>query len=159
MNLDRQSFQSFSPSRMETVQQRNKAKSVSRPLFPGYLFVQFDPTRNGWQAINSTRGISRVILGNIRRPTPLPAHFMAGLMARCNMHDILMAPQDLQAGDRIRILSGPFADIVTKIEQVDDGDRLGILIDLMGREVRTSIPQSIAEKLNDLNTPSAATHL
>jgi transcriptional antiterminator RfaH len=67
-NLDRQGFAAFVPKRVETV----AGKSRHRPLFPGYLFVQFDPARHGRQAVNSTRGITRLLLNDPRAPSPLP---------------------------------------------------------------------------------------
>ena len=42
---------------------------------------------------------------------------MAGLKARCDA-DGLLLPPTLKIGDRIRILSGPFADLVTTIESL-----------------------------------------
>ena len=146
-NLARQGFESFCPKRLETVVKQGKRLAQQKPLFPGYLFVQFDPKSNGWTAINSTRGISRLILADIRKPTPLPSQFMAGLMARCDALGVVTAPPDLEVGDTIRVLSGPFAETVARIETLADDDRIRILMDLMGRETRISVSKSRVEKL------------
>lgn len=142
-NLDRQGFDSFVPERLENV----KGGMARKPLFPGYLFVRFDPAAHGWHAINSTRGITRLLLNDIRRPTPLPYQFMGGLIARCDDKGLLLPPEDIAAGDRIRVISGPFADLVTTVDSHDKDDRLRILIDLMGQKVRTSVPRQQVEKL------------
>ena len=72
---------------------------------------------------------------------------MAGLKARCDADGLLLPPPTLKIGDRIRILSGPFADLVTTIESLPGPQRIGVLIDLMRRKVRTSLPLGQIEKL------------
>ena len=69
-------------------------------------------------------------------------------IARCDASGLLSTGDDLAVGDRIRVLSGPFADLVTTIETVPDAERIGILIDLMGRKVRTSVPRNHIERLD-----------
>ncbi len=152
-NLKRQGFDTFSPARIETIRVRNTPKSIPRPLFPGYLFVRFDPDEYGWQSINATLGISRLILNDIRHPSPLPHEFMAGLKARCDSAGQLTPPEDVKIGDQIRVLSGPFVDLVTTVDQLDKDQRIQVLIELMGRAVRTSIPRGRIEILKKSEPP------
>lgn len=146
-NLSRQGFQSFCPKRLESALRNGRRTNRLAPLFPGYLFIAFDPNVSGWTAINSTRGISRLIITNIRNPVPLPASFMAGLMARCDEEDVVGAPPDLSEGDKIRVLSGPFAEVIARIESLQEGERIQILMDLMGQQTRISLPRNRVEKL------------
>ena len=147
-HLQRQEIVSFSPQVLAAVTRAGVQREARKPLFPGYLFVSFDPATPGWSAINSTRGISRLILNDPRRPQPLPDALMAGLIARCDASGLLSTEDDLAVGDRIRVLSGPFADLVTTIETLSGPERIGVLIDLMGRKVRTSVPRNQIEKLD-----------
>jgi transcriptional antiterminator RfaH len=146
-HLQRQGIVSFSPQILATTTRAGVQREARKPLFPGYLFVSFDPGTPGWSAINSTRGISRLILNDPRRPQPLPDALMAGLIARCDASGLLSTGDDLCVGDRIRVLSGPFADLVTTIETLSGPERIGVLIDFMGRKVRTSVPRTQIEKL------------
>lgn len=132
---------------METVRIRGAQKEIVRPLFPGYLFVHFQPDAGGWQSINSTRGISRLLFNDVRCPRPLPVQFMAGLIARCDVNGMLKPPEDLEVDDRIRVISGPFADLVTTVEKMDKDQRLQVLIDLMGRAVRVTVPRESVERI------------
>ena len=146
-HLKRQGIESFCPQFLTTIRRAGLPRKAHKPLFPGYLFVRFDPATPGWSAINNTRGISRLILNDPRRPQPLPEALMAGLMARCDISGLLLPEENLEIGDRIRVLSGPFADLVTTIETLSDPDRIVVLIDLMGRKVKTSLPRDQIEKL------------
>ncbi|MDK3017750.1 transcription termination/antitermination protein NusG [Pseudodonghicola flavimaris] len=147
-HLSRQGFRGFAPRLAVAGGQKGKTATAPRPVFPGYVFVQFVPEQQRWQAINATRGIARLIVGDPRRPLPLPSSFMAGLMARCDASGVIARPGDLCEGDRIRILSGPFADFITVVDRLDEGDCLSVLIEVMGRPVRTRLPRQIVEKLH-----------
>ncbi|UOA34123.1 Transcription antitermination protein RfaH (plasmid) [Sulfitobacter sp. DSM 110093] len=142
-HLNRQGFQTFSPACLTNHERQGKLIQERKPLFPGYLFINFDPSLGGWTAINSTRGISRLITTDPRHPPrPLPEKLMVGLKARCDSSELILPADDLAIGDRIRILSGPFADLITKIDSLPDTTRIGVLIELMGRKVRITLPRS-----------------
>lgn len=146
-HLHRQDFRTFVPEFEKTTIRNGVQRHNRAPLFPGYIFVSFDPANSGWTAINATRGISRLILSRPNAPTPLPQPLMAGLLARCDNSGLLNPPPALIIGDKIRVLAGPFAEMVTTIETLPDQARIGVLIDLMGRKVKTLLPRSQVEKL------------
>lgn len=146
-HLGNQGFKCFAPGLPSTTIRAGVQQKSRTPLFPGYLFVSFDPATASWSTINNTRGIARLILNHPHKPTPLPSSLMAGLKARCDADGLLLPPPNLKIGDRIRILSGPFADLVTTIESLPGPQRIGVLIDLMRRRVRTSLPLGQIEKL------------
>ena len=129
-NLSRQGFSVFAP------QERH---GRGRLLFPGYLFVQFDPDTPGWTRVNNTLGISRLVVNGRARPRPLPAGWMAGLLRRCDAEGRLLPPDDLGAGDRVRVVAGPFADLVLTIESLDHDGRVRALFDIMGRTTAVSL--------------------
>ena len=147
VHLRRQRFESFSPERMSSQSLRGRLMQNRQPLFPGYLFVQFNPDAPGWTAINNTRGIARLLLQDPRRPRALPQSLMAGLQARCGPDELVKPADDLEVGDQIRILSGPFADFITQIDHLPDSERVGVLLDLMGRDVRTSLHRGQISKM------------
>ena len=45
----------------------------------------------------------------------------------------------LGVGDSVRVINGSFADQIGKFCAVDDHERVFILLELLGREVRTSM--------------------
>ncbi|WP_223427504.1 transcription termination/antitermination protein NusG [Tateyamaria pelophila] len=147
-NLERQGFAHFCPTRLETLRRAQKTVVAPKPLFAGYLFVQFNAADPNWRAINGTRGIARLLLNDTTHPKPLPAPFVAGLLARCDGSDMLKDHDDLATGDQVRVISGPFAEIVSTVEDLDANQRIRVLIDLMGRKVRLQVPRGAVEKLD-----------
>lgn len=139
-HLARQGFGVFVPARMETQRSGKKLRSIRKPLFPGYAFVQFDPVDPRWAAINNTRGVSRMLIQDRRAPAPLSDEVMRGLMARCDAEGLLVPIESLKPGDEVRIVAGPFANIIAKIETLAEEDRITLLLDLVGQTalVKTS---------------------
>jgi transcriptional antiterminator RfaH len=68
-------------------------------------------------------------------------------MARCDEDGLLLPPTELAIGDRVEVLSGPFAKLVTEIETLPDMQRIQVLIELMGRKVKTTLRRSDIQKL------------
>lgn len=60
-HLERQQVICFTP--MVTIEKliRNKRTLVTEPLFPNYLFIQFDPEVIHTTTINSTRGVNAFV--------------------------------------------------------------------------------------------------
>src|SRR5258706_16252721 len=58
--LRNQGFRTFLPRRLTTRRHARKFDTVMRPLFPGYLFVQLDLSRDRWRSINGTLGVVRL---------------------------------------------------------------------------------------------------
>lgn len=147
-NLARQGFEFFCPSQIETRRRRGRLADVRRPLFPGYLFIRFVPEAGHWRRINSTRGLTRLVQTDPRRPTPLPDALIEGIRARCDEDGMLGPDRGLAPGDRIRVIAGPFADVVGRIERMSEDDRIRVMLEFMTTEVRTRISADAVQKLD-----------
>lgn len=146
-NLSRQGIESFMPVRLVNVRHGRRSIMTKKPLFGGYLFLSVDPANPCWRAINSTYGISRLVSFGNNEPSPLPAVFIAGLRARCSDDGTLMAHDDLKVGEKVRAVSGPFADYIATIEAIPSQTRLAILFDFMGQKTRANISVDQVEKV------------
>lgn len=146
-HLVRQGFETFAPWRLETSRQGRRLRSLRRPLFPGYLFVRATPGGAHWRAVQGTRGVARLLQTAPPGPSPLPAGFVEALRMRCDAEGRLAVVATFAEGDRVRVVAGPFTDLVGRIEAMDDTARLEILFSMMGRDVRAAVP---AENLHPL---------
>ena len=146
-NLRRQGFGVFSPKRRETSRRRDKLQTLERPLFPGYLFVQFDPKQPGWTAVQNTRGVSRILMMDPRAPQPLPEPVMEELIARCDRHEVLIGERGLRKGDTVRVVDGPFANTIARIADMSDDERVRLLLELVGQSANLVIGQQRLQKV------------
>ena len=136
-NLLRQGFTCFQPLARATERRGAQFKSVSRPLFPGYLFVAFDPARAPWRKINSTAGVARLLsLGSV--PREVPRGLVAELRARLDAGGHVVLADNLGVGDRVEIQSGPFAGFLGEVARLAPEARAHLLVDLMGRRAQVT---------------------
>ena len=134
-NLKRQAFETFLPLQEVTKRQGTRFTTQLRPLFPGYIFVCFNPENDIWRKINSTMGITKLVsFGS--RPQSLPEGIITDLMARCDDKGKLQPPESLQKGDDVTVLSGPFADFVAKVISIDEEQRVWLLLDCLGQRTK-----------------------
>ena len=138
-HLARQGFAPFLPQIRKTRRHARKIENIAAPLFPGYLFVAFDAARQAWRTVNGTFGVQRLICRG-EEPVPLPESFMAQLLAQRDAEGFFAAPvPELCRGDKVRLLDGPFADCVATILRLGEGERVWLLLDLLGRAVTAEV--------------------
>ena len=136
-NLLRQGFTCFQPLARATERRGAQFRLVSRPLFPGYLFVAFDPARAPWRKINSTAGVARLLsLGSV--PREVPRGLVAELRARLDAGGHVVLSDNLSVGDRVEIQSGPFAGFLGQVARLAPEARAHLLVDLMGRRAQVT---------------------
>ena len=137
-NLRRQGFEVFLPMEETTRRRRGRFVAEIAPVFPGYLFVSFDPEAGRWRAINSTTGVARLVaFGNV--PARVPDDLVEGLRQRCDSEDRLTSADTLTPGLEVRLTKGPFADFLATIDRVAPDRRIWVLLDIMGGKTRVAV--------------------
>ena len=137
-NLDAQKFPVFAPTQIETQRTRGQFRSVSRLLFPGYVFVSLNAKEGRWRAINSTPGVTRIVsFGGV--PAAVPRGLVEQIALGCDADGMLLPPDTLEPGDRVLISSGPFAGILAEVERSEAKKRVWILLELLGQSARIQV--------------------
>ena len=142
VNLRRQGYETYLPCYRRRRSHARKVNVVERPLFPRYLFVALDLVRARWRPILSTFGVCDLVRHG-DTPQKLPEgvvdEIRAGEQARS--FDTLDPLAGAQPGASVRILAGPFADLIGKLQAAAESERVTLLLDLLGREVRLRLPR------------------
>ena len=144
-NLKRQGFETFLPQMEITQRQKYKFIVKNVYVFPGYIFVSFDPHLIAWTKINSTYGVSKILAFN-NKPSEISSDLILELKARYENKINQTKKEKLQKGDSIRFFAGPFADLIAKVESVEENNRIWVLIEAMGGYQRLKLKG--ADKLN-----------
>jgi transcriptional antiterminator RfaH len=141
--------QNYEPSLPRLRKRRRHARRVDvvlRPLFPGYLFVHFDPTRDPWRAINSTVGVIRLV-GFGDAMVPVPDKVIAALRSLEDEKGIIVgAGPALKPGQSVRILDGALVDQIGVLLEGSGIERVRLLVRLLGREVKVVLPGELVER-------------
>jgi len=136
--LQAQGFSGFLPQIIKTVRHARKIRTVRAPFFPSYLFVQLDLSRDRWLSVNGTFGVARMVMAH-DRPAPVPIGVIEALLEAVDERGVLRLDGGLQVGQRVEVVSGPFAKAVGVLARMDDGARVRVLLDIMGGQVPVSL--------------------
>jgi transcriptional antiterminator RfaH len=130
-NLERQGFETFLPKMNITQRQKNKFLVKNVYVFPGYMFVCFNPYIIAWNKINSTYGVSKILAFN-NKPSEISSHLVQDLKNRYEINSNPTQKDKLKKGDSIKFYTGPFSDLIAKIESVDENNRIWALLEGTG---------------------------
>ena len=138
-NLLNQNFGVFLPFLRE-----HKGKEVVlRTMFPGYIFIEVDEDTQAWKSINGTRGIYKVILSTIERPSFLPRGWLDGLMSLGGIVDSFEEVLKFSPGQVIEFVEGPFKG-QRGVCRWSSGQRIALLMNILGNEtVVQTRPESV----------------
>jgi transcription elongation factor/antiterminator RfaH len=141
LHLGAQGFRTFQPQIRKTIRHARQLKTVRAPLFPRYLFVILDLERDRWLSVRSTVGVSSLFSEGDGRPVPVPVGIVESLIERCQDTGICL-DSNLVQGQRVRILTGPFADFVGTLDRLNAAGRVRVLLQMMGTAVPVSLHRS-----------------
>ena len=141
LNLYRLGFRSFMPRLRRTVRHARRLRDTLQPLFPGYIFVTIDLSKDRWRSVNGTFGVASLIMG-AEHPRPVPPGVVEGLVASCERCGAVRLDDGLEIGQKVRILSGPFAETLCRLAHLDDRGRVRVLLEMMGMEVAAQVDRS-----------------
>ncbi len=140
-NLRRQGFDAYLPLCRRIRRHARREESVLRPLFPRYVFVALDLDVDRWRSVNGTVGVSRLVCHG-ERPAALPDGVVEGL--RDGEIDEGVVPLSqlvlFDPGARLRVLDGAFAGQIGIYQAVTEAERVVLLFDLIGSQVRVAVP-------------------
>lgn len=144
-HLSRQGFAVYLPKYSRSRRHARKTEAVIRPLFPRYLFVALDLTRDRWRAVQSTFGVSSLVFSG-DKPAPIADKVVSQIRKQEDEKGLVRIQRaTFRSGQRIRILDGVFEDAVGTFQRDADNSRVAVLLQLLGREVLTKVPhESIA---------------
>jgi transcriptional antiterminator RfaH len=145
VQLERQGFHTFLPQMLKTVRHARQLRTVRAAVFPGYVFVRLDPARDPWRAVNGTINVSRLIMAE-DAPLPVPRGIVEALIAYRDATGLCRFDRDLQAGETVRVIAGPFAQVLGRIAGLDDKGRARVLLEIMGGAVMTTLERGALER-------------
>lgn len=140
-HLKNQSYRAFLPRFYKSRRHARKFETVLAPLFPRYLFVVLDLTRDRWRSINATYGVDRLLMrGGL--PEAVPGGLVEHLVAAAEPQGVVRLGHSLEEGQAIRVTAGPFADLIGRLERLDDSGRVRVLLEVMGGTVPVTLPET-----------------
>jgi transcriptional antiterminator RfaH len=148
-NLESWGIECFNPKIKEP--QRNSFTGIrtfiTKPLFSRYIFCRFIASTL-LHKISFTRGVHRVVSFD-GKPVPIDDDVIAFFKSRTDKNGFLDIGESLKPGDRIRIKSGPWQELVGVVERdLTASERVLILMTSINYQGRLTVDRDMVEKLS-----------
>jgi transcriptional antiterminator RfaH len=110
----------------------------TRPLFPGYCFILIV---SQWWAARWSPGIIRLVMDGLQ-PAQVPSHVLDEIRRREVRGVVeLPKPPGLRAGDRVKVLGGPFTGHLGLYAGMRPHARVEVLLAILGSQQRVTLPR------------------
>ena len=102
-------------------------------IFPGYVLVDMIVTDDSWYVVRNTPRVTGFV-GTGIYPVPVNKKEVDDLFARMST-DVTKHKIDLQSGESVVIVDGPFKDQDGKVSEIDEErGKVKVLVSMFGRE-------------------------
>ena len=144
-HLERQSVNCLTPVITLEKMQRGRRTTVSEPLFPNYLFVEFDPEVIHTTTISATRGVSHFVRFGAH-PARVPSSVIHQLSVYQQPEDIT-DPETPYAGGGVVLAEGAFGGLPAIFAEPGGEARSMLLLSLLNKEVLQSVKNTDVRKV------------
>ena len=142
-------FQVIIPTEDEIEIRDGQRRTVSKKLFPGYVFVQMLMTDDAWHVVRNTPGVTGFAgaqMDDRIKPSPLAdtevdkiLRQMDAAQPRINI--------GFQIGESVLVTDGPFSDMIGVVDTIDlDKGRVRVMVSMFGRETPVELDFLQVEK-------------
>ena len=139
-HLEFQAFECFLPMVARPNQHRSLGTVTSTPLFPRYLFLNACAEIQSLASVRSTRGVVGLVRAGFEL-IKIPTAIITALKDRINIDNGFggLECAELEAGDKVRVFDGPFADLEGIFKETRGRTRSLLLLEILGRETAVEI--------------------
>jgi transcriptional antiterminator NusG len=142
--LNKKIYHVLLPTEKETRVRGGRKTEIDRKVYPGYVFVEMVLDDTTWHLVRNTIGVIKFV--GDPKPTPLKASEIQEIIYREEHHVPVIQPK-WEAGQHVRVMSGPFADFHGTIQEINAAkDKVKVLINIFGRETPVELEFNQIEK-------------
>ena len=146
MNMGEKIFRVEVPQKTVTQMKGGKKQEREEKIFPGYVLVEMIMDEDSWYVVRHTAGVTKFV-GSAKKPIPARDSEIKKIIHRSSSQTEKIE-LDVKAGDKVRIISGPFADFIADIIEVyPDKSKLRANVSIFGRETPVELEYKQITKL------------
>ena len=147
MDLGSNIFRVIVPEQKEIEYKDGVKKEKVKKMFPGYVLVEMIMSDEALFIVRNTQGVTGFIgsSGKGAKPIPLLPQEVDRVLSSMGMSRIDIS-KDIQVGNKVKIMDGPFKDMIGKIAEVNMKEqKLIVMVDLFGQETSVEVEISQVE--------------
>lgn len=146
MNMADKIFRVEVPQKTVVQVKSGKKQEKEEKIFPGYVLVEMIMDEDSWYVVRHTTGVSKFV-GSVKKPIPVKESEIKKILNKTTSQ-VEKVELDVKVGDKIRIVSGPFADFDADIIEVyPDKSKLRANVSIFGRETPVELEYNQINKL------------
>ncbi len=125
-----------------------KRNEVEEKVYPGYVLVDMIVTDDSWYVVRNTPRVTGFV-GSGVNPVPLSKEEVDLLFKKLEAAEAKIKHKiDLEIGESVLIIDGPFKDLEGKVSHVDqDRGKAKVLVSMFGRETPVELDFLQVKKL------------
>ena len=141
MNMEDKICRVIVPEQKVIEEKDGVKKEKIKKIFPGYILVEMVMTDEAWFVVRNTPGVTGFIgsSGKGAKPTPLQPYEVDNILHNMGISKVDVN-KELQEGDSVNIIDGPFVGMNGKVESIDAENNIAnVLVDLFGQETSVEV--------------------
>lgn len=145
-NMGDKIFRIEVPQKTVVQMKGGKKQEKEEKVFPGYVLVEMIMDEDSWYVVRHTSGVTKFV-GSVKKPIPVKESEIKRILHRTSSQ-VEKVELDVKPGDKVRIISGPFADFDADIIEVyPDKSKLRATVSIFGRETPVELEYKQIQKV------------
>lgn len=147
MGMEDYIFRVVVPEQTEVEVKDGVKKEKVKKMFPGYILVEMIMSDEAWFIVRNTPGVTGFIgsSGHGAKPFPLTPAEVDKILGSMGISRLEIG-NELNVGDSVKVVSGPFANMYGVVKTVDPATQtLEVALDLFGQETIVELKLSEIE--------------
>lgn len=133
MDMGSKIFNVLVPKEKKIKIKGGKRYTVEEKIYPNYVFVEMIVTDDSWYVVRNTPRVTGFIGAGIT-PIPIADEEIKKLLSKTSTEEATYKIE-VEVGDAVKIVDGPFKDFDGKISEVDGAKgKIKVLVSIFGRE-------------------------
>ena len=146
MNMADKIFRIEVPQKTVTKMKDGKKTDRDEKIFPGYVLVEMIMDDDSWYVVRHTAGVTKFV-GSAKKPIPAKDSEIKKIIHK-TQNQVTKVELDVKAGDKVRIISGPFSEFIGDITEVyPDKSKLRAMVSIFGRETPVELEYKQIQKI------------
>jgi len=146
MNMADKIFRIEVPQKTITKINNGRKQDREEKIFPGYVLVEMIMDDDSWYVVRHTAGVTKFV-GSAKKPIPAKDSEIKRIIHKTQAQ-VTKIELDVKVGDKVRIISGPFAEFIGDITEVyPDKAKLRANVSIFGRETPVELEYKQIQKV------------
>lgn len=141
-------FKIIVPKEQKIKIKNGKRRVIEEKIYPGYVLVDMVLTEDSWYVVRNTPRVTGFVGSDTTTPIPLSKEEIESLMTRITNKEGKKFIVELQIGEMVKVVDGPFKDYDAKVTEIDEEKgKIKITIPLFGRDTIVELDSLQVQKL------------